>query len=119
MRDINDTPAAVVELLDDSRYQDLLCYLRQQERPVSLAELTRKIARWESEHSSADVPDSRIEDVSTSLRQDVIPTLVEIGVIERQQHGGEKYFTTTEKVETIESELQPRPELGPTEYRVE
>ncbi|WP_458210093.1 DUF7344 domain-containing protein [Haladaptatus sp. NG-SE-30] len=119
MRDLNDTPATVVELLDQSRCQDVLCYLRQQERPVSLAELTRKISQWESDHPDSDVPDGRLEDISTALQQDHLPTLIEVGLIERQHSGGEEYFTTTEKVETIESNLQPRPELGPTEYRVE
>ncbi|WP_458189653.1 DUF7344 domain-containing protein [Haladaptatus sp. NG-WS-4] len=119
MRDINDTPATVVELLDEPRCQDVLCYLRQQERPVPLAELTRKIARWESDQSASDVPDGRLEDVSASLQQEHLPTLIEVGLIERQHNSGEEYFTTTEKVETIESNLQPRSELGPTEYRVE
>lgn len=119
MRDINDVPEAVVELLDQSRCQDVLCYLRQQERPVSFDELTRRIANWESDRSRSDVSDVHFEEISRSLRQDYLPPLIELGLLERHRNYEEEYLTITEKVETIESDLRPRAELGPTEYRVE
>ncbi|GAA5062413.1 hypothetical protein GCM10025751_49770 [Haladaptatus pallidirubidus] len=44
---------------------------------------------------------------------------MEIGLIEREQKYDEEYLRVTDKINAIEADLNPRSELGPTEYRVE
>jgi hypothetical protein len=119
MPDINDTPEAIVDVLSYSRVQDTLCYLRQQNRPIAQDDLARRIASWESDQSRADVSERVVQEIAESLQRDHIPKLVELGVVEREQEYDEEYLTVTDKIETVEPNLRPRSELGPTEYRVE
>lgn len=119
MREPNDTPEAVVELLGQSRVQDTLCYLRQQDRPVARQDLVRKIASWEADQPRSEVTDELVNEISEALQHDYIPKLVEMGMVEREQQFDEEYFTVTDKIESIEANLRPRSELGPTEYRLE
>ncbi|WP_425556817.1 DUF7344 domain-containing protein [Haladaptatus pallidirubidus] len=108
-----------MELLGYSRVQDTLCYLRQQNRPVTCKNLAHKIASWESGQPSSKAPDELIHEISDSLQHDYLPKLVEIGLIEREQKYDEEYLRVTDKINAIEADLNPRSELGPTEYRVE
>lgn len=119
MRDPTDTPEAVVELLGQSRVQDTLCYLRQQDRPVAYEDLVRKIASLEADQPRSEVDDELVNEISEGLQHDYIPKLVEMGVVKREQKYDKKYLTVTDKLETVEAGLRPRSELGPTEYRVE
>jgi hypothetical protein len=119
MREPTDTPEAAVELLGESRVQDTLCYLRQQNRPVACEEMIQQIASWETDQPRSEVPDGLINEISDSLHHDYLPKLIELGIVEREQKYDEEYLTVTDKLETIEAGLRPRSELGPTEYRVQ
>lgn len=63
----------VFDLLRRERRRYALYYLDQQDGPVTIDELTRKISEWELGSSRNEVPDERFEDVILSLEHSHLP----------------------------------------------
>lgn len=112
------TPEIVFDVLRERRRQFVLAYLRQQNRPVSLTELARKTAAWDADVPPPPVGDDRLERVRLSLHHVHLPKLADLGLVEyvdddRRTVGG------TERIRTLEAELDLEALVEPEEYYAE
>lgn len=71
----------VFEVLANRRRRYVLHYLRQQQRPVDLRELSTQVAAWENGVPVADVSRQQRKRVYTALRQTHLPTMDAAGVL--------------------------------------
>ena len=73
---------AIFDILSKRRRRYALYYLEQQNRPVSVSELTEQIANWESDPDQFTIPEGKFEDVEMSLKHQHLPKAAEVEFIE-------------------------------------
>jgi len=75
------TPDTIHHILRNKRRRAVLFYLKYNDSTVTMRELSREIAAWESNIEPEQVTSSQREPVYVSLHQTHLPTLDEHGVI--------------------------------------
>lgn len=78
----------VFDILSSPRRRYLLYYLNQQDEPVSIQELSARIAAWENDIPVDDLTSQQQKRVYVSLYQTHIPKLEDAGVAEYDQEEG-------------------------------
>ncbi|WP_227379805.1 DUF7344 domain-containing protein [Haladaptatus halobius] len=114
----DDTPAEIFALVAQPRCRVILCYLLQQDRPLSLTELTRYITRQESDSSSQDFHSDKYDEVYESLTREHIPRLREAGLLTQKQTYEQTVITLTERVQYVKPALRPY-ERTPRKYHID
>jgi len=74
--------AEVFDLLSNRRRRHALHYLRQEDRPVGLYELSEQLSAWENGVSRDAVTHKQRKRVYTALKQTHLPRMDEAGVVE-------------------------------------
>jgi len=72
----------IFEIVSNQRRRHVVHYLRQQDRPVELRELSTQLSAWENEEPPAEVSHNERRRVYTALRQSHLPKMDEAGVVE-------------------------------------
>ncbi|NHN61153.1 MULTISPECIES: hypothetical protein [Halorussus] len=72
----------IFEIVSNQRRRHVVHYLRQQDRPVELRELSTHLAAWENEDPPAAITHDQRRRVYTALRQSHLPKMDEVGVVD-------------------------------------
>lgn len=83
----------IFDILRKKRRRYALYYLEQQDRPVSVSELTERIAHWESDPDQFTIPDGKFEDIEVMLKHQHLPKAAEVEFIEYDEDRQEIVLT--------------------------
>lgn len=78
----------VFEVLKSPRRRYALYYLRQQNRPVDLSEITEQVAAWENRTTTDALETEQRKRVYISLYQTHLPKLADAGIVEYDRNRG-------------------------------
>lgn len=78
----------VFEVLKSPRRRYALYYLRQQNKPVNLSEITEQVAAWENRTTTDALESEQRKRVYISLYQTHLPKLADAGVVEYDRNRG-------------------------------
>lgn len=70
------------ELLSSARRRFVISYLRSQDEPVVLNQLSQRLAAWENDVPVEELSDQQIKRIYVSLYQTHLPKLEEVGLID-------------------------------------
>ncbi|WP_435180333.1 DUF7344 domain-containing protein [Halorussus sp. AFM4] len=106
----------IYEIVSNQRRRHVVHYLRQQDRPVELRELSTHLAAWENEEPPAAITHDQRRRVYTALRQSHLPKMDELGVVDFEADRG--VVRPTEGMEDVELYLDvvPESEIPRSEY---
>ncbi|GGM67127.1 DNA-binding transcriptional ArsR family regulator [Halarchaeum rubridurum] len=105
----------VFDLLSNSRRRHTLHYLRREERPVELRELSEQLSAWENDVAPGAVTHKQRKRVYTALRQTHLPRLDDADVIEYDANRGVVEPGNLEDVE-LYLDVVPENEIKRSEY---
>lgn len=109
------TPDVVFDVLRNPRREFALAYLRQQDRPVTLTELARKVTAWEVGVPPTEVEKDRVQQVRVSLHHTHLPKLANFGLVEYTDDDRHT-VRVTEKVQTLEVDMNLDALVEPEKY---
>lgn len=112
------TPDAVFDVLRNPRRQLALAYLRQQDRPVTLTELARRVTAGEVGVSPSEVETDRVDRVRASLHHTHLPKLANLGLVEYLDDDRHT-VSATERMETLEPDMDLDTLVEPKKYHTE
>lgn len=112
------TPDVVFDALRNPRRQFALAYLQQQDRPVTLTELARKLTAWEVGVSLSEIEEDRVEQVQVSLHQTHLPKLANFGLVEYTDDD-RRSVRATERIHTLEADMNLDALVKPKKYYTE
>ncbi|RBI63642.1 hypothetical protein DMJ13_03680 [halophilic archaeon] len=78
----------IFDLLSEERRRYVLYYLKEQDGPVSVTELTEAVADREKASSPEDVPDETLERIDVSLRHNHVPKTTDAEFVEYDRADG-------------------------------
>lgn len=78
----------VFEVLKSPRRRYALYYLRQQNRPVDLSEITEQVAAWENRTTTDALETEQRKRVYISLYQTHLPKLADAGIVQYDRNRG-------------------------------
>lgn len=87
------TQDTAYDLLSNARRRLVISHLRGAEGPVSVSDLSERIAAWENDIPAEELSDQQIKRVYVSLYQIHIPKLDEFGLVDYDKDSGEVELT--------------------------
>lgn len=100
------TQDTAYDLLSNARRRLVISHLRGAEEPVSVSELSERIAAWENDIPVEELSDQQIKRVYVSLYQIHIPKLDEFGLVDYDKDSGE--VALTPRVSELDNYLPKR-----------
>jgi len=106
----------IFEIVSNQRRRHVVHYLRQQDRPVELRELSTQLSAWENEEPPAEVSHDERRRVYTALRQSHLPKMDEAGVV--KYDADRSVIEPSAGIEDVELYLDvvPESEIPRSEY---
>ncbi|WP_458189313.1 DUF7344 domain-containing protein [Haladaptatus sp. NG-WS-4] len=87
------TQDVAFQLLSNQLRRHIMHYLLQQDGPVSLHELSKRLAAWENDVSFDEVTYKQLMRVYTAIRQSHLPKMDDGGIVEFDSNAGEVRLT--------------------------
>lgn len=85
----------VFDLFSRERRRYALYYLDQEDGPVTIDELSKKISEWENDAAREHIPDDTFKDVTLSLEHNHLPKVNDADAIEFDRENGQIQITGT------------------------
>lgn len=106
----------IFEIVSNQRRRHVVHYLRQQDRPVELRELSTHLSAWENEEAPSAISHDQRRRVYTALRQSHLPKMDEADVIDYDADRG--VVEASNGIEDVELYLDvvPESEIPRSEY---
>ena len=108
--------AEIFDLLSSRRRRHALHFLSQQDRPVSLKDLSRQLAAWEQAVRPEDVTYDQRKPVYTALRQFHLPRMDEAGVVDFDPDRCRVRLTEEARALQVHLEVVPADEIPWADY---
>lgn len=110
------TKGTIFDILSNDRRRHVLHHLRQQERPVEMRELSRKVAAWENEVSAEQISFDQRKRVYTALQQAHLPKMDDADIVDYDSRQGVVELSRNAEDLDVYLDVVPRKEIPWSEY---